>query len=228
MAPELTSPWIRISMDQWESLLKDRSPTVYQKNSLIYHQGDEAGAVFIVLSGRVRVTAYQENGGEKQLYIAERGALFGLTACFNQHARSSSAVAIVDSSIYTIPFAELEQAMQADWALCHRVIELLCRKNTVFFKQVVDLSFSDALQRITQVLLNLAEEYGTPVGNGVLISIRFTHQDVANITNTSRVTVSNVFNALIAKGFLEKQSGHFLLHSPELLRKMINQGDTNK
>lgn len=222
MSAELTSPWLRVELSEWNSLLHGRTPAPYKKNALLYHQGDPANAVFIVGSGRIRVTSYQQNGGEKQIFIAEQGAMFGCSACFGGHPHNASSVAIVDSTVYCIPLAELESAMKADWELCRRVIQVLCRTNAILFKQVVELSFSDALQRIAQVLLNLGAEYGSEEGEGISISIRFTHQDVANLTNTSRVTVSNIFNFLISRGLLDKQNGHFILLGLDTLHEMAD------
>lgn len=217
---EPTSPWIRVELSQWGALLSGRTPVSYQKKALLYHQGDAAATVYIVETGRIRVTSYQQNGGEKQLYIAEQGALFGCTSCFNGCPHNDSAVAIVDSSVYCIPFWELESAIRADYALCRSVISMVCRTNSILFQQVVELSFSDALQRIVQVLLNLGAEYGIAEADGVSISIRFTHQDVANLANTSRVTVSNIFHFLTTKGLLKKKKGHYILHEEYALRKM--------
>lgn len=222
MNPDETSPWIHTDLDCWSILTHGRVPYPFKKNTILFHQEDPSGLIYIVRSGRIRITSYQKNGAEKQLYIAEQGTLFGECASMMRHPHVASAVAIVDSMIYVIPYTDVETAMNGNWDLNTRVLNMLCRKNSVLLKQVVELSFSDSLQRIAQVLINLGREYGHPEAEGLRISIRFTHQDVANLTNTSRVTVSNAFNLFSSRGIITKQEGRYALLELDSLHQIAD------
>lgn len=221
MEQEYTSPWIRIHPGNWSDLVPNRMPVLFKRNTMLYQAGELSETIYIVESGRVRITTYQSSGAEKQLYIAEQGSLFGESSCFTHGSYDATAVAIVDSMVYCIPWEEAREAMRANWSLTEQVIQVICRKKAILQKQVLELSFADAMQRIAQMLLNLAGEYGQrQPDDSIRISIRFTHQDVANLTNTSRVTVSNVFQILIGRDMLSKKDGNFHLKNTELLREL--------
>lgn len=205
------SPWINGTAAQWSGLTDNRKTIKVKKETVLYHQGDTPDQVFLIETGRVRITAYQESGTERQLYIAEKGCLIAENSVIMGQLHTSSAVAIVDSSVYSIPANQFIQAMKLDFSLAWAVMEMICRKQNILFYQVLGLSFSQSLQRISRVLLNLLEQYGKPCAKGTGIGIRFTHQDVANITGASRVTVSNTFNMLSDAGILCKENGVFVV-----------------
>lgn len=206
---EEASPWLSGELKDWSVLVGDAVPSTVRKNEILYSQEDEAKKIYIVESGRICVTSYQMDGGEKQIFIAEQGALFGEDACLMGLPCLATAVAIVDSAVYNIPFAKVKEAMKNDWDLSLKVMQMLCRKNLILLQQVRELSSSAAVQRVAKVLVNLSRQYGKVEDGDVCIGIRFTHQDVANLIKASRVTVSNVFQTFMADGILEKRSGRF-------------------
>lgn len=217
-----TSPWIRLDPKLWEPFIVKKTPLYVKKNSVLFHQDDSSGQFFIVKSGRIRITTFQRDGSEKQLYIAETGALFGERSCIMGCRHSTTAVAIVDSYVYLVPYYEARETLAANFELNMHLLQLVCRKNAVLARQVVELSFSDSLQRIAQVLINLSEIYGATEPDGICIPIRFTHQDVANLTNTSRVTVSNAFNLLASKKIITKRNGKTVLLDMAALQSMAD------
>ena len=215
-----TSPWISGDLDSLQLLTAGRQTTLFRKDTTIYYQGDDAEEIFIVKTGRVRITTYAENGLEKQVFIAEKGAVFGELSIFVDNVYRCSAVAIVDSEIYRIPVSDLINTLQKDWNTTVYFIRSLCRKGLTFEQEILDLSFMQATHRTVKALLNLCDQYGTPcrIGghDGIRINIRFSHQDVANLIGSNRVTVSNIFSDLGKDGILTKDSGRYIIDRQRL------------
>ena len=222
-----TSPWISGDLDSLEQLLRDRLPAAVKKDSIIYYQGDDARDVFVVKSGRVRITTYAESGLEKQVFIAEKGAIFGELSIFADNIYRCSAVAIVDSLIYRIPVTELLDTLKKDWATTEYFIRTLCRKGLTFEQEILDLSFMQAIHRTVKTLLNLCDQYGTACTvdgrPGIRINIRFSHQDVANLISSNRVTVSNIFADLAREGLLVKDAGRYVVMDRQALTELLAQ-----
>lgn len=216
------SPWVRGHMHIWKDLTEGRKPVPFKKNMALFHQGEPAQFFYIVESGSIRITFYQKDGAEKQICMVEHGALLGEAACIMEKVHLTTAVAAVDSAVYIIPWHEAKQKMKDNWDLNQSVTMTLCRKEFILFYQVMALSFSDAMQRIAQVLINLAHEYGVTTEAGLLIPVRFTQQDIANLTSLSRVTVSNILNYFAAREILTRDSGHFVLHDLEMLQQFAD------
>lgn len=212
-----SSLWIRLEMGVWGDLLKKQYLRRFNEDTFIYQQNQEAKTIYIVQTGRVRITSYLRNGNEKQLYIAEKGCSFGESDCFIGGHFNTSAVTIIKSQIYAIPFSELEEAARKNWQLMWNIAGVISRKNNVLARQVLDQSFGQSYQRVVNVLLNLGREYGIEVPEGLKINIHFTHQDVANITNASRVTVNKIFHDLAADNIICRQNGRYILCDQEAL-----------
>lgn len=220
------SPWIRIDLKEWEPLINGYTPVLYRKKSFLFHEEDPSSFVYIIKSGRVRLTSFRSDGSEKQFFIAEEGCICGEGGCLMRHPHESSAVAIVDTEVYRISSQELELAMKQDWHLTNLIMQVFCRKNSILANMVLELSFTQSLQRIAQLLINLTRQYGTKEESGCRINIRFTHQDVASMINTSRVTVSNIFTIFYERGLLKKEGGCFILCNPEAMEAIATGKST--
>lgn len=220
---ENNSPWISDDLNLWHKLIENIKPVRVGKEKTLYAQGDMPLRVYLVLSGRVRITCYLETGGERQLYIAEKGCLLGENSAILSQPHTTSAVAIVESVLYPIPTPVFLQTMAKDYSTTHRVMQLICRKHNILYHQLLVTSFTQSLRRICQILLNLVDQYGTPLVNGVQINIRFTHQDVASIIGTSRVTVSNAFSNLAERGIISRQDGYIVVHNVSALQQLLRQ-----
>lgn len=195
------SPWISVEPAAWRPLTEGRTPRLFRKKTFLYTQGQPAEHFYIIQRGRACISTSRADGHEKQLYIAERGALCGESACLQRQPHASAALAIVDTWAYAVPRLAMLEALREDWALNQRFLELCFRKNTVLLGQVREFSFDQAERRIARTLLNLAAQYGRPCPEGVRISIRFTHQDVAGIINTSRITTNKVMKRMEEEGY---------------------------
>ena len=221
------SPWISGDLNSLKRLTENRQPSLFRKDTTVYYQGDDAEEIFIVKTGRVRITTYAESGLEKQVFIAEKGALFGELSIFVDHVYRCSAIAIVDSEIYRIPVPELMEVLQKDWNTTAYFIRSLCRKGLTFEQEILDMSFMQSTHRTIKTLLNLCDQYGMPCRidgqDGIRINIRFSHQDVANLIGSNRVTVSNIFSDLAKEGILTKDSGRYIVLDRQRLIELLDQ-----
>ena len=217
-----SSPWIHLDLSYWEDLLQDQIPRLYRKKTFLFQHGDPAEHVFIIKSGRVRITSYNADGNEKQLYIGETGSICGELDCIQNQLYNASAFAIVDSQVYCLPYKVFEKRLRNNWSLTKKLMQMLCRKNNIFMEQILELSFTQSVQRVARILLNIAAEYGQDLPDGsVRIGIRFTHQDIATMINTSRVTTNNIINDFSEKGIIFREGGYYILKDTARLNDYI-------
>ena len=88
-------------------------------------------------------------------------------------------------------------------------------------KRLESLVFKDSRSRVIDFLLDLADKKGTRVGYETLIEGFFTHQEIANLTATSRQTVTTVLNELRTRNLLTFNRKRLLIRDLELLRAEI-------
>lgn len=158
--------------------------------------------------GKVKVSIFRENGSEKILAIQEDNTFFGESAAFDRYPYFATATALEESDIHVFDIDETETLLKDHPEVSMLIITAIIRKLRLLGLQVEDLSFLDAQKRVAHILLKLMHEVGEVTGGGILIKKRITHEDLANITGLSRVTVTNVLNLLdrlklITKGRLK-------------------------
>lgn len=180
----------------------------YQSGQIVYMQGEKSRHFYFVERGRVKVSIFRENGSEKILAIQEDNTFFGESAAFDRYPYFATATVLEESDIHIINVDDSEALIRQHPEVSLLIINAIIRKLRLLGLQVEDLSFLDAQKRVANILLKLMCEVGEPTGNGILIKKSITHEDLANITGLSRVTVTNVLNhlnrlKLITKGRLK-------------------------
>lgn len=71
-----------------------------------------------------------------------------------------------------------------------------------------------AYQRLCRILIWLGQKFGQEVQLGKLIDLRFTHQDLAELVGTTRVTITKLINQLEQEQFLSRpQRNTLIIHS---------------
>ena len=71
-------------------------------------------------------------------------------------------------------------------------------------RQIEGLALLDVTSRISDTLLQLATEQGAETADGVTIESRPTHQELANMSGTTRETVSRVLKRLEGQGYINR------------------------
>lgn len=214
---EHNNPWFKLSKDYWRELTDKLTPVSYSKNTVIYNQGDSLKHAFIVKSGRVRLGYYSKDGEEMGIYIAEENGIFGETVALPGYQTNYTATAIVDSEIYQVPVNLLLQTIKNNSDFALKMILMLSHKVRIYSSQEIELSSTETYERICHALLYLAQTYGKETKDGIKISIKFTHQELANMTHLSRVSVSNVFSELSKEDIVIKKDGFYIITRIDML-----------
>ena len=219
----IDSPWVGADISIWSHVIKNLTPVKYPAKSSVFWQGLEYSMAYIVAKGRVCVSAFHEDGKQKQVYIAMPGAMIGEEACILSQPYMTTATAIVNSELYAIPSKELQLLFHSEQRTADLMLQYEARKIRMTISQTAMLSFDSAEQRIAKTLLCLCDAYGEQVPEGILVDLRFTCTDLAGIASTSRVTANNVLLDLARAGVLSKDSGHYIIRKPEYLRGIVSQ-----
>lgn len=207
----INSPWLHENLGCWESLFSDTSIKTVLKNTFLYHTGDNSTHVFFVRKGRFRISLYQEDGDEKQLYIAAEGSICGECSCIAFTCHSTTSMAIVDSEVKCLTSAEFRKRVLSDARLLQRIVEFEVRKNYLFQYQVLSLSFSSASARIARALVDIYQFYGHQSPVGYCLNIHFTKNEIAGLVGTSRVTASSELAKMEQSGILTRYKNHYII-----------------
>lgn len=203
--------WVKYPPHYWDCITNQLNSVTYKKNSIIYHQGDLLHLVYIVKSGRVRLSYYNPDGDETGIFIAEENCLFGEAAALPEYITCYTATAIVDTELFLLPTSMMISEIKKNPDFSMKIINSMARKIRIYSSQEVQLSGSEAYLRTCHTLLHIAEVYGISVPEGIKINMKFTHQELANMVHTSRVSIANIFRELTQKKIISKKDGYYII-----------------
>ena len=180
----------------------------YPKNVVVINEGDEAGALFILLSGKVQTFLSSESGRTVTLSTQESGSFFGELSLLDGEPRSASVITLEPTACLLFP----RQAFQA-WLREHPnasicIIQSLTRRIRVLTESVRGFALSDVYGRLVKTLNGMA----VAEGEEWLIQPRPSHQDLANLVGCSREMVSRIMKDLGRGGYVSAAGKTLRIH----------------
>ena len=131
-------------------------------------------------------------------YIVKKGHIFGELALYDRQAADEEvAYALENCIVCFIESDRMERIMQKYKSLKNGVIKIYGRRIQKLERRLQDLLYKDSATRITEFIFDYIEDFGEENEEGIIIAKNLiSHKDIANLTNTSRQTVSNVLSQL--------------------------------
>lgn len=181
-----------------------------ERNQTIFAEGDEAGELFVVRSGRIAIGRRSADGRESLVALMEGGDLFGEMPLFDSGDRSASARALESSELLRIPFALVRTELDARPNLLWDVVNLLAQRLRSTDSALADAVFLDVTGRTAKRLLELAgdaEEFVLPI----------TQEELAGLVGASRERVNKSIAAFIRLGWIEQLDRRYRIVARERL-----------
>lgn len=178
------------------------APRNYKKGQYVYLQNETANKIFYVAKGKVKIGTYADNGKEITKAFVMAGEIFGELAILGEDKRRDFAVVAENATIYALSANEMQHKMRNSFNLNLFIMNKLGKRLRKIENRVESLVFKTSRDRIIDFLKEQAVEQGIRVGYEILVRGFLTHQEIANITATSRQTVTTVLNELRNKNLI--------------------------
>lgn len=183
----------------------------YHKDNLILIEEEVGSTMFVILSGRVKISRISDDGREVILSILSDGDFFGEMSLLDGHTRSANVTAIEDSVLLVIRREEFLQMLHDFPQIAINLLKELAQRIRKSDEHIKSLSLQDATGRVASTLLRIAEDSGVFRRGQVEIQELPLQQDLANMAGTSRETISRVIKSLCNQGYLKKESGKIVI-----------------
>jgi CRP-like cAMP-binding protein len=191
----------------------------FQRNQVIFAQGDAAGAVFFIQRGRVKVTVLSERGKEAVVAILLPGQFFG-EACLQGHPwYGATATAMEDSVITCIDKTAMLALMSEQPAVLKFFMNYLLARNSRLEEDLIDQMFNSTEKRLARLLLLLADFGGETCPQPTAPPI--SQETLAEMIGTTRSRVSVFMNKFRKLGLVRYRYNGAIEADGELLRSFL-------
>lgn len=196
----------------------------YPAGAPICLEGESDGSLFIIATGRVRISAGSSDGDERHLNELGPGDLIGEIALLDGGSRSASAIAVDDSEVYGIERAAFVAFLDRTPELARSLIKLLCQRVRWMTGLLEASAFLGLPARLARWLITLAAQQGVAHPRGV--EVRVSQQDLAHFLGVSRQSVNEVLRAWRADGLVDLGRGRIVVLDDLGLRSQAARSTT--
>src|ERR671920_2442360 len=190
----------------------------YARGDVLFHEGDDAGAVFVLLDGRVKA-AQVSDGREVILAFPGPGELLGELAAIDGRPRSGTVRAIDDVEALVVPGSAfrgfLERRPRIALVLLRAVVARLRESD----RQLVDYAVNDVVVRVAGRLVELCDRFGSDDGTGIDIGLAITQDELAAWAGASREAVAKGMALLRTLGWVQTERRRILVLDLPALRR---------
>ena len=177
----------------------------FEKDNVIIWAEDKGDALFIIADGKVKVSIVSEDGREVILSLLSKNAVFGELSLLDGRPRSANVIAIEETQLVMLRRADFLELIQKTPSIAVALLAELASRLRKTDRQIEGLALLDVASRISDTLLQLAIEQGVESNSGIVVENRPTHQEIANMSGTTRETVSLVLKRLEKQGYLKSE-----------------------
>ncbi len=185
----------------------------------LFDEGDAGDRLYIILSGKMKLTRAAPDGRENLLSVHGPGEMFGELSLFDPVPRTSSAAAVTDARLAGLAHDDLRTWLANRPDVAMHLLQALAQRLRKINDVKADLVFTDVPGRVAKALLDLAERFGEPQPGGVQVNHDLTQEELAQLVGASRETVNKALADFAARGWIQLAAKSVLITDSERLRK---------
>lgn len=184
----------------------------------IFGRGDPGHEIFIVASGRVRLSVLSPEGKVLTFSNAGPGDIFGEMAAFDGGARSADATAMTEVIAYGLPSEVLLNTFIATPEAAQAAIVFLCARVRTTSAQAEDIALHSITIRLARFLLSALKLTRTPVTGArtAQLNLQMSQAEIADLLGASRQKLNQALSDLVQKDVIQKRRRVYTCNVPAL------------
>lgn len=178
----------------------------YPRNSILMNQGERSNSLFVVLEGRLKVTAIGTEGRQTLLAYLGPGDFVGELSLLDDGPRSATVEAVESTQTMLVTQDVFHRFVESFPETLLPMLRMMASRLRILDETVCSLTTLGVYGRVSRVLQQQATEK-----DGILIVPRMTHQEIAEMVGSSREMVSRIMKDLRLGGYIRNDSKRRIL-----------------
>jgi CRP/FNR family transcriptional regulator, cyclic AMP receptor protein len=190
----------------------------YGPNVTLFHQGDDAGPVLVLLDGRVKVVALTPGGREVIVAVRGPGDLLGEMSAFDGEPRSATVATLEPVQALLVPGSAFAAFLERRPRVALVILRMVAGRLRYADAQQADFATHDVVGRVAHRLVELCERFGEPGAERIEIELPLSQEELAAWTGASREAVSKALQLLRSLRIVETRRRRVAVLDLEALR----------
>ncbi|MBI2214106.1 MAG: Crp/Fnr family transcriptional regulator [Acidobacteria bacterium] len=196
--------------------------SVYPKGSVLFVEGEDPRGVFIICTGKVKLTSSSSEGRTLIVKIAEEGEVLGMSASILGKSYEVSAETIEPSQVNFIRRDDFIRFITENVEACMHTAEQLSDRYHSAQKEIRAFGLAQTTaERLARLLIEWCDTKGEQTAQGTRIQVLLTHEEIAQMIGTSRETVTRLLSDLKKKKVIEVKGASVYVKNREALDDMV-------
>lgn len=201
----------RLDEAQHDTLATRLKSVVFKRNQVIFLKNDPGEALYLIESGRVKISILNSEGKDLIINIYGAGEVFGEMSVFDGLPRSAAATALTSVEAWSLSRMAFQQLLAEVPGLAASVINLLSRRLRFTTEQTEMLGLLGAYERVSLKLLQLIP---SEAANGPY-TINLSQQELAAMLGLSREWLNKVLKSFADQGLVKVEWGKIIVANPQ-------------
>lgn len=180
-----------------EMMDQNSKMTKSSKREIIYFPEERSDTIYMLKEGKVKISRVSEDGKKMTLQLIGSGEIFGESAILGQEKRENIAEVVEDAVICSINRTMFQELLANNPKMNLSINKFIGLRIRKIQAHVEDLVFKDAKERVVAFLERYTKTFGKKMIDGWMVRPFLTHQEIADLTATSRQTVNTILNELV-------------------------------
>lgn len=191
----------------------------YPAGVTLFHEGDDAGPVIVLLSGRAKVAQLGAGGREAIVAVRGPGDLLGELSAFDGAPRSATVTTLEPVEALLLAGSAFAALLERRPRLALVILRLVAARLRYADAQQAEFATHDVVGRVARRLLEIGERFGSAQDGRIEVALPLSQEELANWTGASREAVSRALQQLRSLKILETGRRRIVILDPEALRR---------
>lgn len=210
-----------LSADKIRSFASGAEVEEARRRHVFYMSGDPGDQVYFIAQGRVKISRVTRDGKELTLAYRNEGEIFGELCLVDGGPRQEMAEAMEACQVVVTSRDAFDDLLKSNASVAYRFGHVTSARRLELEAKVEDLVFKDVNAKLAELLLQLGDDHGVKESRGVLLGVKITHQEMANLIGSTRETVSLTLSQFKKNGLIDNDGRKVILVDQEGLKALI-------
>jgi CRP/FNR family transcriptional regulator, cyclic AMP receptor protein len=209
-----------LSQKSLEAFNQIKHAAVFPEGAVIFMEGQAARGIFMLCQGQAKLSTTSRDGKTFILRISKPGEVLGLHAVVAGQPYDVTVQTMRPSQLNFVNREDFLQFLKEHGDACLRAAQQISRECRDAYEIVRSIGSYSISTRVAKFLLESAAE-AKVTGGAVRVKLVLTHEDIAQLTGTSRETITRILSEFRKKDIVELKGSTLIIHNKPALERLV-------